>query len=90
MSDDADLSTLHVHPIRGDEHDRWQRMMLEKHSLQSKQMVGEPIRYVAVGADGVWLAYLDWSSVCSHLSGPRAAARLVERAARDAAALGDE
>jgi hypothetical protein len=52
ISDVLDLCTLGVRPIRSDEHDRWQRMMVEKHYWQSNGMVGEQIRYVAVSADG--------------------------------------
>ena len=56
MPDVPDLSTLSVRPIRGDERDRWQRMMTEKHYLQSNRMVGEQIRYVAVDANGIALS----------------------------------
>ena len=69
MSPAADLSTLSVRPIRGDELPRWQRLMVEEHYLQSNRMVGEQIRYVAVDGGGTWRACLGWSAGCRHLSG---------------------
>jgi hypothetical protein len=69
MSDIPDLCTLSVRPIRADEHGRWQRMMAEQHYLQSNRMVGEQIRYVAVGAGGAWVACLGWSAGCQQLKG---------------------
>lgn len=65
----ADLSTLSVRLIRADELPRWQRVMAEKHYLQSNRMVGEQLRYVAVDGGGEWLACLGWSAGCRHLSG---------------------
>lgn len=69
MSTDHSLSKITVRPVFQEEKARWQRMMEEKHYLQSNRMVGEQIRYVAVAEDGRWLACLGWSSACRHLSG---------------------
>jgi len=69
MSADLDLSTITVRPVFSEEIARWQRLMEEKHYLQSNRMVGEQIRYVALARDGTWLACLGWSSGCRHLSG---------------------
>jgi hypothetical protein len=64
-----DLSSLSVRPIHASELERWQRLMEEEHYLQSNRMVGEQLRYVALDADGRWLACLGWSAGCQHLSG---------------------
>jgi hypothetical protein len=69
MPTTLDLSTISVRPIHASERERWQRLMAEAHYLQSNRMVGEQIRYVAVGADGRWLACVGWSAGCRHLSG---------------------
>ena len=69
VSTDLDLSAITVRPIFASELARWQRLMEEEHYLQSNRMVGEQIRYVAIAADGQWVACLGWSAGCRHLSG---------------------
>jgi hypothetical protein len=69
MSTVLDLSTLIVRPVFAQEVARWQRLMAEEHYLQSNRMVGEQIRYVAIAADGEWVACLGWSAGCRRLSG---------------------
>lgn len=66
---DAELSALVVRPITADERVRFDEVLDEHHWL-GHRLVGETMRYVALGRDGEWLATLGFgASVLS--CGPR-------------------
>lgn len=51
--------------------DRWNRLVIEEHYLESAALVGEQLRY-AVSYQGQWLALLGWSAAAWHLQGREA------------------
>lgn len=57
----VDLRQVAVRPIRADEREAFDRLLIEQHYLASSALVGEALRYVAT--DGTrWLALLGWST----------------------------
>ena len=62
MADVAvDLRRVVVRPIRADERQTFDRLLIEHHYLKSSVLVGEALRYVATVGDR-WLALLGWST----------------------------
>ena len=57
----ADLKSLVVRPIWGEERSTWDQLMATHHYLGFKQLVGESIRYIAL-LEEQWVALLGWSS----------------------------
>jgi Druantia protein DruA/DDE_Tnp_1-associated/Transposase DDE domain len=61
VSSAVDLRRVEVRPIRADEREAFDRLLVEQHYLKSSVLVGEALRYVAT--DGPrWLALLGWST----------------------------
>ena len=60
-TNNTDLTTLTVRPIRSSERNEWDQLMATNHYLGFKQLVGESIRYVALLGQK-WVALLGWSS----------------------------
>jgi hypothetical protein len=57
----VDLRRVGVRPIRADERERFDQLLIKEHYLKSSVLVGEALRYVAT--DGPrWLALLGWST----------------------------
>jgi hypothetical protein len=65
----VDLGQVAVRPIRADERERFDRLLIEQHYLKSSVLVGEALRYVATEGDR-WLALLGWSAA-AFKCGPR-------------------
>lgn len=57
----VDLQRVAVRPIRADERQTFDRLLIEEHYLHSSVLVGEALRYVATDGDR-WLALLGWST----------------------------
>ena len=57
----VDLQRVSVRPIRADERESFDRLLIEEHYLHSSVLVGEALRYVATDGDR-WLALLGWST----------------------------
>ena len=70
MTDMAvDLRRVVVRPIRADERQTFDRLLVEHHYLKSSTLVGEALRYVAAVGDR-WLALVGWQGqLGEHLSG---------------------
>jgi len=58
---DRYLAGIEVRPIRPGERDRFDEALCEHHWLGSR-LVGETMRYVALGPDGTWLALVGFGS----------------------------
>lgn len=61
---------LELRVLRPQERARFDQLLCERHYLHDATLVGETLRYVAVGRDGRWWALLAWCSPALHL-GPR-------------------
>lgn len=61
------LDGLEVRLLACGELERWQALVCAHHYLRDATMVGECLRYVAVAADGAWVALLGWASASWHL-----------------------
>jgi hypothetical protein len=79
------LPALELRLIRPDERAGFDQVLAERHYLHNATVVGETLRYVALGAEGRWLALIAWASPALHLrprdrwigwSEPQRAARL--------------
>lgn len=57
----VDLRRVVVRPIRADEREEFDRLLVEQHYLKSSVLVGEALRYVAVDGER-WLALLAWGT----------------------------
>ena len=57
----VDLRQVVVRPIRADEREAFDRLLIEQHYLKSAALVGEALRYVATEGSR-WLALLGWST----------------------------
>lgn len=64
----AVVDEIQVRLVRPKEEAEWNRLMVENHYLESAQMVGEQLRYVAE-YQGRWMALLGWSAAAYHLKG---------------------
>ena len=58
---DVDLDAVSVRPIRPDERVRFD-VALDEHHWLGHRLVGETMRYVALGGDGEWLAVLGFGA----------------------------
>ena len=58
---DVELDAVAVRPIRPDERDRFD-VVLDEHHWLGRRLVGETMRYVALGPDGEWLAALGFGA----------------------------
>src|SRR3989304_4168104 len=56
------VPALALRLIDSGERPEFDRLLCERHYLYNATLVGEALRYVAVAADGCWLALLAWSS----------------------------
>lgn len=65
----VDLRRVAVRPIRADEREAFDRLLVEEHYLNSAVLVGEALRYVATAGDR-WLALVGWSTA-AFKCGPR-------------------
>jgi hypothetical protein len=79
------LPAFELRLMGADERARFDQTLAERHYLHNATLVGEALRYLAVGPDGRWLALLAWASPALHLrprdrwigwSEPQRAARL--------------
>lgn len=79
------LPACELRLLQPEERPRYDQLLGERHYLHNATLVGETLRYVAVGSDGRWLALFGWSSPALHLrprdrwigwSEPQRAARL--------------
>lgn len=61
------VPALTLRLIEPGERPEFDRLLCERHYLHNATLVGEALRYVAVAADGGWLALLAWSSPARHL-----------------------
>jgi hypothetical protein len=52
--------------LEADQQERWNRLIVEQHYLQSATLIGEQLRYAA-SYQGQWLALLGWSAPAWHL-----------------------
>src|SRR5680860_657042 len=66
---DLDLDAVSVRPIRPDERARFD-LVLDEHHWLGRRLVGETMRYVALGRDGEWLAVLGFGAAAL-ACGPR-------------------
>jgi GNAT superfamily N-acetyltransferase len=66
---DLDLGVVAVRPIRPDERARFD-VMLDEHHWLGRRLVGETMRYVALGLDSEWLAVLGFGAAAL-ACGPR-------------------
>src|SRR5680860_687383 len=57
----SDLDAVSVRPIRAGERDRFD-VVLDEHQWLGHRLVGETMRYVALGPDGEWLAVLGFGA----------------------------
>ena len=57
----VDLRRVSVRPIRADERQSFDRLLIEEYYLHSSVLVGEALRYVATAGER-WLALLGWST----------------------------
>ena len=57
----VDLRCVAVRPIRADEREAFDRLLIEHHYLKSSVVVGEALRYVATEG-GRWVALLGWGT----------------------------
>ena len=57
----VDLRQVVVRPIRAEERQAFDRLLVEHHYLKSSVLVGEALRYVATVGER-WLALLGWST----------------------------
>ncbi len=57
----VDLRQVVVRPIRAEERQAFDRLLIEHHYLKSSVLVGEALRYVATVGER-WLALLGWST----------------------------
>jgi hypothetical protein len=60
------LSRVRVRLMAEDERAEFDRLLVEQHPLQSAQLAGQSLRYVAE-ADGQWVALLTFSAAAFHL-----------------------
>lgn len=60
------LRDLFVRPIRPDERERFDQLLVKHHYLHSAALVGEHLRHVATHR-GRWLALLTWAAPARHL-----------------------
>lgn len=65
----VDLQRVSVRPIRADERQEFDDLLIEEHYLRSAALVGDALRYVAIDGNR-WLALLGWS-VAAFKCGPR-------------------
>ena len=56
------LPALELRLILPDERPQFDQTLCAEHTLHNANLVGETLRYMAVGADGRWLALFGWSS----------------------------
>ena len=56
------LRSLSVRPIYTQERERWDLLMAQHHYLGHATIVGNALRYVAIRADGQWVALLGWGA----------------------------
>lgn len=54
-------TSIKIRPIDPSEHAQWEKLMDEHHYLGFNGVFGERIQYVAIDAEGNWLALLCWS-----------------------------
>src|SRR5271166_884127 len=60
------LNQVTLRLITPDEQGRWDKLVIEHHYLQSAQLVGERLCYVAE-YQGQWLALLGWAAAAYHI-----------------------
>src|SRR5262249_21620237 len=60
------LIHLAVRPVTADEVERFDQLLIEHHYLESAQLVGEHLRYVAEYR-GQWLALASWNAAALHI-----------------------
>src|SRR3990172_4974834 len=56
------LRSLSVRPMYTQERERWDLLMAQHHYLGHATIVGNALRYVAIRADGQWVALLGWGA----------------------------
>jgi hypothetical protein len=61
------VEQIRVRPIRAKERLRFMRLLAKYHYLGSLQPVGEQMLYVAVSANGGWVALLAFAAAAKHL-----------------------
>jgi len=61
------LAGLEVRLLAAGELERWHSLVCAHHYLRDATLVGECLRYVAVSAEGAWVALLGWASASWHL-----------------------
>lgn len=61
------LEELEVRLVLPTERNRWNTLVRQHHYLKNSRLVGEQLRYVAVNAQGDWLALIGWSAAALHL-----------------------
>ena len=61
------LPPLELRLIKPEERARFDELLCERHYLRNATLVGETLRYVAVGPDGRWFGLLAWASAALHL-----------------------
>ena len=71
VAEQALLDGVTLRPIRSDERQRFDQLLIEQHYLHNASLVGEQMRYV-VEFEGQWVALLAWNAAAFNLKGREA------------------